>query len=453
MSAEPQPPSQYWRLLLGTGVFVINAIAFYAGIAGLSQPPIAALTSPQQTLEFTILLVVAILNLIFFIIVYQLLRQRQSDFALEAHLASQLSLSEERLTGVLEIAGDAIISLNKQQKIILYNQAAEKIFGYSAADVIGQPLDLLIPDRFVQVHRQHVGHFGQGQTSARAMGERQEIFGKRQDGSEFPAEASVSRLKYDDDIIYTVILRDISERRYIEKLKDEFVSIVSHELRTPLTAVYGPLKILAAGLVNITSDEGQYLLKIAAANADRLVNLINDILDLESINQDSTKLDFSSCHVATILNEVLQLQRPYADATNVDLQLAIPPGLEKVFIMANHDRIMRVFINLLNNAIQFSPLHGIVWLRVAVVNQQVQFSIQDQGQGIPAENADRIFDRFHQIDSSSTRSHEGTGLGLTICRGIVQQHQGQIWVDSRMGEGSTFYFTIPLASLRASHDE
>jgi PAS domain S-box-containing protein len=453
MSAAPQPSSQYWRLLLGTGVFVINAIALYVGINGLSRQHVAALTSPQQALEFTILLVVALLNLIFFTIVYQLLRQRQPDFALEAHLASQLSLSEERLTGVLEIAGDAIISLNKQQKIILYNQAAEKIFGYSATEMIGKSIDRLIPDRCVQVHRQHVVHFGEGQTAARAMGERQEIFGKRQDGSEFPAEASVSRLKFDNDVIYTVILRDISERRYIEQLKDEFVSIVSHELRTPLTAVYGPLKILAAGLVNITSDEGQYLLKIAAANADRLVNLINDILDLESTSNQSLKPDLRHCHVVTILNEVMQLQRPYAEATNVELQLAIPPDLEKIFIMANHDRIMRVLINLLNNAIQFSPSHGIVWLRVAVVNQQAQFSIQDQGQGIPAEKADRIFDRFQQVDSSSTRSHEGTGLGLAICRGIIQQHQGQIWVESQMGEGSTFHFTIPLASSRASDHE
>ncbi|MBD2137032.1 response regulator [Anabaena sp. FACHB-1237] len=354
-----------------------------------------------------------------------------------------LRISQTRFQGILSIADDAIISIDNDQKITLFNQGAEKIFGYNAEDVIGKSLDLLLPLRFVQAHHNYVDDFGKTNNSARRMGERREIFGRRQDGSEFAAEASISKLDVGAESVYTVILRDITERRQIEKMKDEFVSVVSHELRTPLTSIHGSLGMLNSGLLPTNSEQGRRLLQIATDSTERLVRLINDILDIERIESGKVKMEKEICNLSDLINSALNVMQSLADKVNVNLSISSLP----VKIWADPDRIVQVFTNLLSNAIKFSVAGSTVYLIVEQQEDQLLVTVKDSGRGIPADKLHSIFERFQQVDSSDSRNHDGTGLGLAICKSIVQQHDGSIWVESVLGSGSSFYLTLPILAI------
>lgn len=373
--------------------------------------------------------------------------------------------SQDRFAGILEIAEDAIISIDASQRITLFNQGAEKIFGYTAQEVLGQPLDLLLPVRFTAMHRQHVADFAQSTSRARRMGERREIFARHKDGMEFPAEASISKLELAGETIFTVILRDITERHQVERMKDEFVSVVSHELRTPLTSIHGSLGMLASGLLKAQPEKAQRLLQIAVESTERLVRLINDILDIERIESGKVKMEKQTCDAADLIGQAVEVMQPMADKAKIALSVTTVWAT----LRADPDRIVQTLTNLLSNAIKFSPPGATVWLSAEIqpeseeflssdplplrsfanIKQKILFKVEDKGRGIPADKLETIFERFQQVDASDSRKNEGTGLGLAICRSIVQQHGGQIWVESVLGEGSIFYFTLPVESIGA----
>jgi PAS domain S-box-containing protein len=347
--------------------------------------------------------------------------------------------SRTRFAGILEIADDAIISVDATQKITLFNQGAEKIFGYKADDAIGQSLDLLLPTRYTQTHRQQVSGFAQAAPLSRKMGERREIFGRRKNGQEFPAEASISKLNVGEEKVFTVILRDVTDRHQIERLKDEFISTVSHELRTPLTSIHGALGMLASGLLEAQPERGKRLLKIATDSTDRLVRLINDILDIERIESGKVEMVKTDCNIADLMMTAVNGIQPLTDQAQITLSVSTVSAS----IWADSDRIIQTLTNLLSNAIKFSSSGSTVWLTAEWQTHHVLIQVRDQGRGIPADKIAGIFERFQQVDASDSRNHEGTGLGLAICRSILKQHSGQIWVESALGEGSTFSFTLP----------
>ncbi|WP_235526301.1 response regulator [Nostoc piscinale] len=367
-------------------------------------------------------------------------RQLQSELDKRQRIEEELRVSQVKLARILDIADDAIISIDSNQSITLFNQGAEKIFGYTAQEVIGQKLDILLPLRFTQAHRQHVSDFGKSTNLARRMGERRELFGKRRDGSEFPAEASISKLNMGEESYYTVILRDVTERKQVERMKDEFVSVVSHELRTPLTSIHGSLGMLTSGLLKADSEPGKRLLQIAIDSSDRLVRLINDILDIERIESGKVKMAREICNLDELIQSAVNTIQPLANKQGVKL------GISSLSVMlwADPDRIVQTLTNLLSNAIKFSMSGATVWLEIQQQQNEVLLSIKDTGRGIPEDKLESIFERFQQVDSSDSRNHDGTGLGLAICKSIVQQHGGRIWVESTLGEGSTFYFTLPI---------
>ncbi|ACC83120.1 response regulator [Nostoc punctiforme] len=367
-------------------------------------------------------------------------QQLQSQLDERQQTQEELRFSQARFARILDIADDAIISINGFHNITLFNQGAEKIFGYCAQEVIGQGLDLLLPQRFFQAHRQHVADFGQSPNVARRMGERREIYGRRKDGSEFPAEASISKIDMGDEIFYTVILRDVTERKQIERMKDEFVSVVSHELRTPLTSIYGSLGMLASGLLPTDSEQGKRLLQIAADSTERLVRLINDILDIERIESGKAKMEAEICNIVDLITQAVNVIQPLADKAGVTLSISALSGQ----VLADCDRIVQTLTNLLSNAIKFSSAGSTVWLGAQQEGDEVLLTIKDTGRGIPTDKLESIFERFQQVDSSDSRNHDGTGLGLAICKSIMQQHGGRIWAESILGEGSTFYVTLPL---------
>ncbi len=372
-------------------------------------------------------------------------RHLQSELNEKTSIQEALQISQTRFAGILDIASDAIISVDSNQRITLFNQGAENIFGYSAQEICGQSLGLLLPRRFAQAHHQHVVNFSKSPSPARRMGERGEIFGCRKNGTEFPAEASISRLELQGETVYTIILRDITERKQIEQMKDEFVSIVSHELRTPLTSINGSLGMLSSGLLQPDSEQGKRLLEIAVDSTDHLVRLINDILDIERIESGKVKMEKDTCNVADLIGKSVNEIQALADKAEVTISVCAE-GSEHLCTQADPDRTIQIITNLLSNAIKFSSSKSSVWLTVQQQGDEILFTVKDTGRGIPADKLDSIFERFQQVDSSDSRDRDGTGLGLTICRSIVQQHGGRIWVESVLGEGSSFYFTLPIRS-------
>ncbi|MFN5750230.1 MAG: ATP-binding protein, partial [Pseudanabaena sp.] len=217
---------------------------------------------------------------------------------------------------------------------------------------------------------------------------------------------------------------DISERKAIERMKDEFIAVVSHELRTPLTSMHSALKILSTGRLGKLSKDGQQILKIADDNTERLVRLVNNVLDLQRIESGDVKMEKQICNVSTLMIQATEAMQPMAQHHGVVL-IVEPVDIE---IFVDSDYIVQALTNLISNAIKFSSVNGKVWLTAEKkLNNEVLFSVCDEGQGIPSDKLENIFERFQQVDSSDSRRKGGTGLGLTICRKIVEQHEGKIW--------------------------
>ncbi|OKH37628.1 hypothetical protein NIES2119_13060 [[Phormidium ambiguum] IAM M-71] len=235
-------------------------------------------------------------------------------------------------------------------------------------------------------------------------------------------------------------IEDITEARAIEQMKSEFISIVSHELRTPLASIRGSLGLIAAGVLDDDPEAAKQMLEIAAIEADRLVRLVNDIVDLERLELNKVTLDKQWCDAYSLMQQSVQALRHLSEESQITLQLE-PVSMQ---IWADADRIIQTLVNLLSNAIKFSPPQSIVKLSAQEQSDRVLFQVQDCGRGIPADKLETIFGRFQQVDASDSRSKGGTGLGLAICRNIIQQHGGTIWVESILEKGSTFYFTLPL---------
>jgi PAS domain S-box-containing protein len=233
--------------------------------------------------------------------------------------------------------------------------------------------------------------------------------------------------------------RDITERRELERMKSEIVSVVSHELRTPLTSIRGALGLLAAGLLRSQPEKGERMLEIAVTNTDRLVRLINDILDLERLESGKMNLERRTCTARGLMTQAADSVRDLAEKAGVTLSVS----LYSARLWVDPDRIIQALINLLSNAIKFSPRGKTICLTATRQADQVLFQVKDQGRGIPQEKRESIFERFQQVDASDRREKGGTGLGLPITRSIVQQHGGRIWVESTLGQGSTFSFTLP----------
>ena len=238
---------------------------------------------------------------------------------------------------------------------------------------------------------------------------------------------------------FFAMVEDITERKEVERMKNEFVSVASHEMRTPLTSIHGTLELLNVGRLGELSPEGQAIAKIALRNSDRLINLTNDILDLERMESSKDRLEKQLCDSAELIQQAIDTLQSQAQQQQIVLQ----NDARSLEFWADGDRIMQALMNLIGNAIKFSAPNSKVWITSDREAENILFAIKDRGRGIPQDKLETIFERFQQIDASDSRKKGGTGLGLAICRHIVQQHGGKIWVESVYGEGSTFFFTIP----------
>ena len=600
--------------------------------------------------------------------------------------------NQQKLAGILDNADEAIITIDEQQNIRLFNQGAEKIFGYQAQEIIGQPLDILLPKVFRQVHRHHINNFGQSREQSRTMAQRNSnVFGRRKDGHEFAAEASIAKLETKSGMLFTVMLKDISdrlqtqaklqtsqallakaetiakigsweydqetkqrnwsdelfnilsfdkndsmpscqeilehihpedrrlvqntlveghkqgiswelnyrlllpdgtikyvesrgeptvdakgkvlkvletimdvserieaekslqrskeqlelitdalpvliayiderqcyrynnrtyetwfgksrsslkglpvqelvgkenyqkmqpyiemalagkkvtfetqlaangsfywmsatyipdfaadgevkgffsmveditERKAVEQMKSEFISIASHEMRTPLTSIHGVIKLLCADRLGELSERGKVMAQMALRNSDRLVHLVSDILDLERMESGRDEITKTTCDSVELIQQAIDTVSSMAKEQKIILET----NPESIKFLGDRDRLTQTLINLLSNAIKFSAANSKVAIASQLQEGNVLFSVTDKGRGIPQDKLETIFERFQQVDASDSRKKGGTGLGLAICRHIVEQHGGEIWVESVYGEGSTFFFKLP----------
>jgi signal transduction histidine kinase/CheY-like chemotaxis protein len=240
----------------------------------------------------------------------------------------------------------------------------------------------------------------------------------------------------------------LSQRSELDTLKDEFISTVSHELRTPLTSIRGALGLLSSGIIGDVDAKALNLLRIAVTNTDRLIRLINDILDLERMESGRAPLQIRRCSLRDLSQQAIETMTPMADANTVHLALepftvAQAASPEALFFDGDADRILQVLTNLLSNAIKFSPSASTIRIHTEATNDSILLKIVDEGRGIPSDKLDSIFDRFQQVEPSDARQKGGTGLGLAICRSIVQQHSGSIWAQRNLGPGTTLYVMLP----------
>lgn len=375
----------------------------------------------------------------FSVVIRNVTERRVAEEALQ-HLRLQTEL-------ILNSAGEGILGLDREGYCTFLNPAAARMAGWGEAEITGMHLDQFLirshaDGRPVRLENSQIQRtLSQGAV----LHVEDELFWKR-DGSCFPADYTSTPIRNaQDEILGAVVsFMDITERRAVERMKDEFVSMVSHELRTPLTSIRGALGLLSTGRLDQQKEKWDRMLSIAVSNTDRLVRLIDDILDLERMESGRVTMARRICSVADLMSQAADLMRLMAEKKSIRLQVS---ALEDR-IWGDPDRILQVLTNLMSNAIKFSPEGGSVRLSAAHEGDFVNFQVEDDGRGIPATFTKMIFERFKQVDASDSREKGGSGLGLAICQSIVKQHGGRIWVESEVGKGSRFSFSIPVYRLR-----
>jgi len=376
--------------------------------------------------------------------------------------------TERRFRELLEAAPDAIIEVDVDGRIVLLNLAAEKSFGYMRDELLGQPVEMLIPDSVKGNHLRHRAHYW-SQPITRPMGHEMALFGRRKDGSAFPVEISLSPVKSEDGFRVTAIIRDTSDRKRAEdrfremqqaytqelearnreveranQLKSEFLASMSHELRTPLHTVIGFAELLAEELEGPLNEKQQRFIDHIHKDSLHLLELINDILDISKIESGRLELRREMFDISAALEETLSTIRPQAEAKSIEIEtdLAIPGA-----IFADRLRVKQILFNLLSNAVKFTPEGGSVAVEAMESGRFIQITVSDTGIGIPKEQHEAVFDKFYQVGATTKGVREGTGLGLAITKALVEEHGGCIWLESEPGKGSRFTFTIALEQV------
>lgn len=354
-------------------------------------------------------------------------------------LLERLEAAAARHSATLDSAFDAIVTLNPSGSIETLNPAAERMFGWGAEEIGRRDVNVLI-DLADNGEGTFLDRLGASQ-GALDDGLLRELTGKRRDGETFPADVALGAMDLPTGRHVVAVIRDITERRRVAEMKDAFVSTVSHELRTPLTSIAGSLGLLAGGAGGDLPDKAARLIGIAHSNSQRLVRLINDILDVEKLESGKLVLALSPLDLRDIAARSIDGVRGYAEQMGVTLSLG---DGEPAPVRGDADRLIQVVTNLLSNAAKFSPSGGEVTVTVNPEARIARLSVADHGPGIPEEFRARIFGKFAQADSTDTRAKGGTGLGLAIAREIAERHGGRLWFESAEGEGATFHLDLPL---------
>ena len=370
-----------------------------------------------------------------------------------------LQNSESRLRVIIETAHDAFVAIDSNGVIIDWSPKAETLFGWPGEAALGRSLaETIIPAPMRQAHNEGIRRYLASRRS-RILGRRIEMTAITRSGREIPVELSVASREFNGQTRFNAFIRDITERkqahekieqknrelelrnREVERansMKSQFLASMSHELRTPLSAILGFSELLADGIAGPLQEKQQHFVKRIREAGDHLLRLINDILDLSKIEAGKVELQLGDFALFDALNEVLSNIRPLVMMKKVQLE----NQAEDLPVHADRVRFKQVLYNLLSNAVKFTPAGGKITVGSAKEGEFVRVWVRDTGMGISPENQEEIFQEFKQVGETTRGVREGTGLGLAITRRLVEQHEGKIWVESELGKGSCFYFTI-----------
>jgi len=384
--------------------------------------------------EFTMQLALTEMHLADHRYVVGIMRDVTERIVAERKLNNTYALLQTTLDNVI----DAIVTTKQDGVIQAWNLGAERIFGYTADEALHHDLREVISP----TDRSALDAYMRDASSSSAPIARRELDCLSKSGRPFPIELGTTIMTIDGENLLVHVIRDISERREVDRVKNEFVSAVSHELRTPLTSIAGSLGLLAGGAAGELPPQARKLVAIANQNSARLDRLINDILDLEKSTQGKLAFDLQRQSLWPVLKQVIEANQPYAMKFNVHLQLE--PNEHDVLVAIDAVRLGQVLTNVISNAIKFSPRNETVTVRFEASQSSVRIAVQDRGPGIPDEFRAKIFQRFAQADGSDTRAKGGTGLGLSIAKSLIKKMQGDITYDSS-SQGTTFYVSLPLA--------
>lgn len=363
-----------------------------------------------------------------------------------------LKRGEAHIRAVLETVMDGIISIDARGVIQTVNPAAEKIFGYSRDEMRGRNVSMLMPEPYRSAHDGYLANYLGGGVK-KIIGIGREVEGQRKDGECFPMELAVSETQVLGERMFTGVVRDITERQKLDRMKSEFVSTVSHELRTPLTSIRGALGLVVGRHADALPDKARQMLEMAERNSARLTVLINDLLDLEKIETGRLEFTFGPLDLTQLAHQALEANEGYARGHGIRLSLAGLPA--EAPVRGDAHRLMQVFANLISNAVKFSPPEGEVAMGVEPIPGGFRIRVRDRGPGIPESFRHRVFQRFAQADSSDSRQKGGTGLGLSITKAIVDKHEGRIDYITPADGGTEFQVDLPLwreTSLDAAGD-
>ena len=400
------------------------------------------------------------------------------DLTVQGEKARNRAREYMRFRALLEAAPDAIIEVDREGRIVLLNKVTEQLFGWEREELLGQPVEVLIPEEIRAGH--HATAKGTGRVRPVVLWvpeSNSKVNGK--DGSTFPVEISLSPVQFEEGFRVSAIIRDVSERRFAEeqlrvvqaayteelaaknreletrnqeveranRLKDEFLSGMSHELRTPLHTIIGFTELLDEQIEGPLNEKQHRFIRHIHKDSQHLLALINDVLDLSKIESGRLELQQGFFPLIDALEEAISSVRPRAEIKSIQIQSIAPKALD---IYADRLRFKQILYNLLSNAVKFTPDGGRVWVEVAKHSGFINVSVADTGVGIPLKEHESVFDKFYQVGHRQAGGLEGTGLGLAITRRLVEQHGGGISLKSEAGKGSRFTFTIPLAEAAES---
>jgi len=376
-------------------------------------------------------------------------------------------LAEGRYRALIENAPDAILQVNSAGAIVIANRTAETMFGYTREELMGHNVDLLVPAANRAAHPAHRQAFANAGVT-RPMGLALDLHAQRKDGSSFPVEVSLSPLQTDSGVHVTAVIRDVTERKLTEQrvqtlqesymtelearhkeaerlnqLKSEFMASISHELRTPLHTIIGFAELMREEGEGPLNFKQQRFMQHIHRDSEHLLGLINDVLDLSRIEAGGLHLRTEPIRLLLLIADSITAIQPYADSRSVKIRL----GEDFDFsVIADPMRLRQILYNLLSNAAKFSLPGGEVHVNAVVDPDDPNFvrvTVSDTGMGIPPEECTHIFEKFYQVGTTSFGVREGTGLGLAICKQLVEMQKGKIWVESDIGRGSDFHFTLP----------
>ncbi len=366
--------------------------------------------------------------------------------------------SEVRKASILDTALDSIITSDQTGKIIEFNSAAEGVFGYRKEDVIGRQMaDLIIPPRHREAHRHGMKRY-LATGEAHVLGRKIEIDAMRSDHSEFPVELAIVRVPLPGPAFFTAYIRDLTDRKRLEadqarllreselanRAKSDFLATMSHELRTPLNAISGYTELLKLGLRGPVTESQIVDLDRINRNQSHLLSIINDILQFAKLEAGQLEMKLEVFAVEAALDVTEELVTPQLEAKQISYSNL--RGEKSVQVRADSDRFQQIILNLLSNALKFTPSGGSISVGWRVEDSRVLIDVADTGTGIAADQFERIFDPFVQVHSGTTRTSEGVGLGLPISRDMARQMGGDVSLKSELGIGSTFTLTLPRAS-------